>query len=180
MQLSLFALPTPDPATPQLKASELPPFHICWAPDCTVPISLSMLMCPRHWRQVPKPLQQQVWEHYRPGQEEDGKTSQGYRKAAWAAIAAVTGAQNPAPQPAAIAQLQAVQTIEQPHSDAGRPPPGTRCTLRPLLDSQGRTRPTWAGQVLTIQGYHPQGLALLDVGTSHPYPASLDRIELAP
>ena len=175
-QLSLLDLvPEPEPAAPRV-----PPCHCCHIPACTVPISLTMLMCPKHWRQVPKPLQQQVWAHYRSGQEEDKNPSPEYLQAARNAINAVTGAQNPAPQPAAMPQPQAVQTIQQPHGDNRRPPPGTRCTLRPLVDSQGRTRPTWAGRVLTIQGYHPQGFALLDVGTSHPYPASIDRLEILP
>lgn len=171
-QLSLLDL-VPTPASSALR---IPPCHTCHIPDCTVPISLTMLMCPKHWHQVPKPLQQAVWAHYRSGQEEDKNPSADYLKAARAAINAVTGAQTPAPQPAALAQPQAVQVIEQPH----RPAPGTRCTLRPLIDSQGRTRETWAGKVLTILGYHPHGFALLDVGTSHPYPASVERLEVLP
>ena len=57
-------------------------------------------------------------------------------------------------------------------------PPGTRCTLRPLVDSHGRTHETWPGRVLVVRDYHPQGFALLDAGIGGLYPASFDRIDI--
>lgn len=46
-------------------------------------------MCPRHWRQVPKALQDEVWRTYRPGQERDKRPSEAWHAAADAAIEAV-------------------------------------------------------------------------------------------
>lgn len=37
-----------------------------------------MLMCLRHWRMVPKVLQNAIWEHYRPGQEVDKRPTEEY------------------------------------------------------------------------------------------------------
>jgi hypothetical protein len=42
--------------------------HKCPAPDCDVSLQGAQLMCPPHWRQVPRPLQQEVyaaWNHGR-------------------------------------------------------------------------------------------------------------------
>jgi hypothetical protein len=52
-----------------------------------------MLMCGRHWRLVPRALQQDVWRSYRPGQENDKQPSRTYLAAADAAIAAVRRAE---------------------------------------------------------------------------------------
>lgn len=46
-------------------------------------------MCLRHWRMVPKDLQQFVWQHYRPGQCDDKNPSNAWFEAADAAIDAV-------------------------------------------------------------------------------------------
>ncbi len=43
--------------------------HNCHAIGCETPVSPRLLMCLRHWRMVPKHLQEDVWRHYRPGQE---------------------------------------------------------------------------------------------------------------
>lgn len=51
-----------------------------------------MLMCGKHWRMVPRALQDGVWETYQPGQERlDGTAfpSEPYLTAAQAAIDAV-------------------------------------------------------------------------------------------
>ena len=48
-----------------------------------------MLMCPRHWRMVPNPIQSQVWAAYRPGQEVDKDPSEAYMAAYKKAINAV-------------------------------------------------------------------------------------------
>jgi len=52
-------------------------------------VAPSLLMCPRHWRMVPRPLQQAVWASYRPGQERDKSPSRLYLFHAKAAIDAV-------------------------------------------------------------------------------------------
>jgi hypothetical protein len=48
-----------------------------------------MLMCLRHWRMVPRKLQEAVWRTYRPGQCDDKDPSEAWHEAADAAIAAV-------------------------------------------------------------------------------------------
>jgi hypothetical protein len=35
--------------------------HECPAPACTEQVDPDVLMCPRHWYQVPKPLRRAVW-----------------------------------------------------------------------------------------------------------------------
>jgi len=39
--------------------------HSCFATSCETQISLDMLMCPAHWRRVPKHVQTQVWVTWR-------------------------------------------------------------------------------------------------------------------
>lgn len=65
------------------------PKHFCHAVNCTKIVAPKMLMCFQHWRMVPKPLQQAVWAHYRPGQEVDKRPTSDYLDAANAAIKAV-------------------------------------------------------------------------------------------
>lgn len=43
--------------------------HTCHARGCEKPVPPKMLMCLRHWRMVPRPLQTLVWARYVPGQE---------------------------------------------------------------------------------------------------------------
>lgn len=43
--------------------------HHCYATGCPTRIALSLLMCPRHWRMVPKAIQKRVWATYQEGQE---------------------------------------------------------------------------------------------------------------
>lgn len=66
--------------------------HTCHAAGCDVPVSPSLLMCPAHWRLVPRALQQAVWAAYRRGQEIDKRPSPEYLAAAQAAIGAVARA----------------------------------------------------------------------------------------
>ena len=61
--------------------------HECPAPVCTERIDADMLMCPRHWRVVPKPLRKAVWVAWRHGA---GAGSPAHRAAMRAAIAAVS------------------------------------------------------------------------------------------
>lgn len=44
--------------------------HHCHAKHCKVEVPPKMLMCYKHWKLVPQPLQSAVWEHYQRGQEE--------------------------------------------------------------------------------------------------------------
>ncbi len=63
--------------------------HHCHANGCTKKTKPEMLMCFKHWKQVPRRLQQAVWRHYREGQCEDMSPSKEWHLAADAAIGAV-------------------------------------------------------------------------------------------
>jgi hypothetical protein len=64
--------------------------HRCKAMGCEAQVSDEKLMCWGHWRKVPLILRQQVWLHYRPGQEQEGGTfSREWHLAATQAIMAV-------------------------------------------------------------------------------------------
>ncbi len=60
--------------------------HHCHARGCSTPVPPEMLMCRRHWRMVPRNLQQRVWDTYRPGQCDDKNPSPAWHEAADAAI----------------------------------------------------------------------------------------------
>jgi hypothetical protein len=60
--------------------------HHCHARGCQVEVAPELLMCYKHWRQVPKNIQQAVWVHYRPGQCDDKQPSEHWHVAADAAI----------------------------------------------------------------------------------------------
>lgn len=64
--------------------------HVCHATGCGVQVKPAYLMCPRHWRMVPRSIQKMVWATYSPGQEQ-GKASvtRAYLEAMKAAINAV-------------------------------------------------------------------------------------------
>lgn len=76
--------------------------HTCHAIGCSVSVPPKLLMCLKHWRMVPRALQQDVWKHYRPGQEIDKQPSATYLQVAQAAINAVAakeGRSAPRPDP---------------------------------------------------------------------------------
>lgn len=73
--------------------------HACHALGCNAAVPPRMLMCLRHWRMVPKPLQADVWATYRPGQEIDKRPSQDYLTAQQAAIVAVAEREGSTNQP---------------------------------------------------------------------------------
>lgn len=41
--------------------------HTCPAPDCTRNVADDMLMCSRHWYQVPGPIRRAVWSAWANG-----------------------------------------------------------------------------------------------------------------
>lgn len=43
--------------------------HTCHAVGCNKITQPKRLMCLKHWQMVPQHLKNQVWEHYKPGQE---------------------------------------------------------------------------------------------------------------
>lgn len=52
--------------------------HTCHAIRCGKTVPPKLLMCARHWRMVPRALQNEIWATYRPGQERDKKPSAAY------------------------------------------------------------------------------------------------------
>ena len=58
----------------------------CPARPCTEQIDPGLLMCPRHWHQVPKPLRRAVWIAWNRGA---GAGTPAHRAAMSAAISAV-------------------------------------------------------------------------------------------
>jgi hypothetical protein len=63
--------------------------HHCHAKGCLVETKPELLMCLKHWRMVPKSIQDRVWAHYRRGQCDDKNPSAEWHKAADDAIAVV-------------------------------------------------------------------------------------------
>lgn len=75
--------------------------HLCHAKGCDVSVPPRMLMCRPHWRMVPRPLQDAVWDEYQPGQENRKDPTDDYLAAAQAAIDAVA-AKEAARRPASL------------------------------------------------------------------------------
>lgn len=63
--------------------------HTCHADGCSREVPPRLFMCRPHWYLVPKPLRDEIWRHYRPGQEIDKQPSAAYLAVAKRAIAAV-------------------------------------------------------------------------------------------
>lgn len=65
--------------------------HTCKAPGCTQQIPAALLMCPRHWAQVPRNIQIRVTGAWRAlARSTDSEHHAAWRAAAEEAIAAVT------------------------------------------------------------------------------------------
>lgn len=97
IQLDLLELAATQDTKPSPRHRK-PFVHHCHAVGCDKQVPPKMLMCPRHWRMVPKALQQAVWANYAAGQEITKTPSAEYLKAAQAAISAVQKAESlPAP-----------------------------------------------------------------------------------
>jgi hypothetical protein len=43
--------------------------HTCHARGCDARTPPKLFMCARHWRMVPKHMQDAIWANYQPGQE---------------------------------------------------------------------------------------------------------------
>lgn len=63
--------------------------HTCHLDICQTAVPPSRLFCRPHWFMVPKPLRDNVWATYRPGQEIDKQPSREYMDAQQAARIAV-------------------------------------------------------------------------------------------
>lgn len=69
------------------------PEHTCHAARCETPCPPRLLMCPGHWRMVPKAMQDAVYAAYRPGQGTRSIPSDDWFVAAFTAIAEVAEAE---------------------------------------------------------------------------------------
>ena len=56
--------------------------YTCHWPGCDKQVPPARWGCKYHWQKLPNHLRQQIWTHYRPGQEEDGRPSLTYRHVA--------------------------------------------------------------------------------------------------
>lgn len=63
--------------------------HSCHADKCTTEVPPRMHMCRKHWRMVPRRLQDALWAAYEPGQERRKDPSAEYLVAAERCICAV-------------------------------------------------------------------------------------------
>lgn len=52
--------------------------HTCHWPGCRKQVPPAMWGCKAHWFRLPKPIRDEIWKEYRPGQEQDGKPSLRY------------------------------------------------------------------------------------------------------
>lgn len=84
------------------------PLPDCHARGCTVAVKPELLMCPRHWRQVPVRIQRAVWATYRRGQCDDMNPSREWHDAADAAIGYVAALERRALRPPEIVALAAL------------------------------------------------------------------------
>jgi hypothetical protein len=80
--------------------------HHCHARNCSTAVPPELLMCAKHWRMVPKPMQQDVWRNYRRGQCDDMRPSRAWHDAADAAITFVAKKEAAARAAAKPAQVQ--------------------------------------------------------------------------
>ncbi len=81
------------------------PAHHCHARGCAVRTKPELLMCPRHWRQVPRSIQQAVYAAYRRGQCDDMSPSTAWHEAADAAIGFVAALERRPMRPPEIKSL---------------------------------------------------------------------------
>ena len=71
--------------------------HHCHARGCETPVRPQLLMCRRHWFQVPRDIQAAVYRHYRDGQCDDMQPSEAWHEAASAAIGFVAARETGGP-----------------------------------------------------------------------------------
>lgn len=63
--------------------------HHCHAVGCDDHVPPKLHMCVKHWRMVPKAVQDLIWKHYRAGQEIDKQPSIEYLCVAFVSISCV-------------------------------------------------------------------------------------------
>lgn len=84
----------------------LPQAHRCHARGCVVRCRPSYLMCPNHWRLVPRRIQAAVYATYRDGQCTDKDPSEAWHQAADAAIGYVAALEDQLLRPTEITALK--------------------------------------------------------------------------
>jgi len=96
--------------------------HTCHADGCNVVVPPRLLMCPPHWRMVPRRLQSELWAVYVPGQEVRKDPTGEYLAVARRCIDTVAAAERGQCEPA-----------ECPHADYLTPDTCSLCkgTVRP-------------------------------------------------
>lgn len=67
--------------------------HTCHAMRCSREVAPRFMMCPTHWRKVPRRLQAEVYRAYVPGQEQRKDPSADYLRVAERAIVSVATAE---------------------------------------------------------------------------------------
>jgi hypothetical protein len=60
--------------------------HTCHWPGCTRQVKPALFSCKPHWFTWPESIRNAIWREYRPGQEISKTPSEGYLRAAEAAI----------------------------------------------------------------------------------------------
>lgn len=60
--------------------------HHCHARNCQISVKPELLMCLKHWKMVPRKIQQAIWRYYREGQCDDKNPSTEWHQATNAAI----------------------------------------------------------------------------------------------
>lgn len=90
--------------------------HTCHAIGCERACKPEYLMCRAHWFMVPRPLQLDVYRHYRPGQCQDLKFSREWHYAAYAAINAVALAEGHITQTEADARIARLAKLYEEQS----------------------------------------------------------------
>jgi hypothetical protein len=60
--------------------------HHCHATGCNTNVPRHLFMCPHHWYQLPKPMRDAIWKHYRDGQCDDMEITTEYADAARKAV----------------------------------------------------------------------------------------------
>lgn len=99
--------------------------HHCHARHCEAVIKPELLMCWNHWRQVPKVIQQAVYQHYRSGQCDDKNVSKEWLQAADAAIGFLAKKEGRKLRPTEIQALNhfgyGIKTPKVVHCKSGEP-----------------------------------------------------------
>jgi DNA polymerase III epsilon subunit-like protein len=119
--------PRPETKPAEAKEGE----HHCHAHGCKTACKPEFLMCPPHWRKVPKPIADAVWQAYRPGQCDDKSPSIAWQVAADMAILAVARAEKKGPRVIAMLEMR-LENTERAETEAWLRGKGIQETLNSI------------------------------------------------